>query len=104
LYLTGAQRTINYPEDRFQQTSLDRAPVSATSDAWATTRELAAQGNATAQAIVKIGTAINAKRFADAEGTEVPAWALSTLQFMDCYQTDQTDDLDEALAALSAAL
>jgi len=71
--------------------------------AWVEIRELATQGNPVAVAIVNIDTAMNAKRRADAVGAEVPAWARETLSFLDEYQNDE-DNLDDAIAALSAAL
>lgn len=78
-------------------------PAFGISKAWAEIRELATQGNPVAATIVKIDTALKAKKRADAEGSEVPAWAREALSFLDCYQNDD-GDIDEAVAALSRAL
>lgn len=79
-------------------------PAFGLSKAWAEIRELATQGNPLAVTIVKIDTAMKAKKRADAEGIPVPAWARETLSFLDEYQNDEADGLDDALSALSAAL
>ncbi|WP_247837413.1 hypothetical protein [Bradyrhizobium sp. 200] len=79
-------------------------PAAGIAKAWIEIRDLATQGNPVAATIVKIDTAMKAKKRADAEGAEVPGWARETLQFMDCYQNDETENLDDALTALSAAL
>ena len=79
-------------------------PAYGIAKAWVEIRELATQGNKVAIAISGIGSAIAAKKKADAQGAEVPAWARETLQFMDCYQNDGTENLDDAMSALTAAL
>ncbi len=89
-YLTGASRAFSYPEDRH-------------TNVWSQLHELAAQGNYLAGVVVKIDAAMKAKKAADAEGAEVPAWVRETLQFLDCYQNDE-DNLDDALAALARAV
>jgi hypothetical protein len=66
-------------------------------------RTMAAHGNAAAKIIVKIDDALRAKKHAERWGEEVPAWARETLSFLDEYQNDE-DNLDDAIAALSAAL
>jgi hypothetical protein len=78
-------------------------PTFGISRAWVEIRELATQGNPVAVTIVKIDTAMKAKKRADAVGEAVPAWARETLSFLDEYQNDE-DNLDDAIAALSAAL
>lgn len=79
-------------------------PAHGLSRAWAEIRDLATQGNPLAVTIVKIDTAMKAKKRADAAGETVPAWARETLSFLDCYQNDGAEGLDDAIAALSAAL
>jgi hypothetical protein len=79
-------------------------PVAGINKAWLEIGEMAASGNKVAIAIAGIGSAMAAKKKADAQGTEVPAWARETLQFMDCYQSDDAEGVEDALSALSAAL
>ena len=79
-------------------------PARGLSKAWAEIRELATRGNPLAVTIVKIDTAMKAKKRADAAGETVPAWARETLSFLDEYQDDGAEGLDDALSALSAAL
>lgn len=97
----GASRPFSYPKDNFASRPIDRAPVASTAAAWAVIKELSTQGNTMAQAIVRIGTALNAKRQAEAEGVEVPLWAQDILAPI---EADGTENLDDALAALKAAL
>jgi hypothetical protein len=72
--------------------------------AWASIRKLAMQGHPLAANLVKIDAAMQAKKLAEHEGTEVPAAARETLSFLDEYQNAETQNLDEALALLSQAL
>jgi hypothetical protein len=107
-YHPGATRAFNYPEDKFAglPRSVDEwrdRNVPSTAKAWASIRELATQGHPLAAVIVRIDAAIQAKKLAKAEGTEVPAWARETLSFLDEYQCE-TENLDEALALLSQAV
>ena len=77
--------------------------IPSTDGAWADLRELAAQGNPIAAYVVKIDAAMKAKKNAEASGEAVPMWAREALNFLDCYQDDESN-LDDALAALKAAL
>jgi hypothetical protein len=107
-YHPAATRSIQYPTDKFSELprSLDewRDKIPSTAKAWADVRQMATQGHPLAAALVKIDAAQSAKKIADAEGSEVPSWARETLQFLDCYQNDETLNLDEALAVLSRAI
>jgi hypothetical protein len=108
-YHPGAVRSITYPRDKFSELprNLDEwnaKNIPSYVETWATIREMATQGHPLAGVIVKIDAAQSAKKLADAEGAEVPAWALSTLSFMDEYQSEETVNLDEALALLSQAV
>lgn len=76
-------------------------PVSA---AMAEIRTVAAHGNVAAKVIVKIDDALKAKKHAERWGEAVPAWAREALSFLDEYQNDGADGLDDALSALTAAL
>jgi hypothetical protein len=99
-YLTGAVRSHNYPEDKFISDPLYDAPVLETAHLWFKAVALAAEGNALAQKIVAYGTAINARKMAAAERVAVPAWAQAILSPIE--EDDETENLDDALAALAA--
>jgi len=77
------------------------APISATV---AEIRQMAENGNTAAKVVAKIDSAMRAKRHADRWGEPVPEWARETLSFLDEYQNDETENLDEALAALARAV
>lgn len=66
--------------------------------------ELAERGNPLANHIVQIEKAMREKKRAEGLNEEVPAWVREKLQFLDEYQESETENLDDALAALSAAL
>jgi hypothetical protein len=100
-YLTGAVRSHNYAGDKFvDRGPLYDAPLLETARQWFQCVKLADEGNALAQKIVAYGTAINARKIANAERVAVPAWAQAILSPIE--EDDETENLDEALAALAA--
>lgn len=100
-YLTGASRSFSHPPDNFKDAPHDRAPVAATALAWREVTQLAAAGNQLAQKVYRLGTAINARKLANAESVPVPTWAQEILAPL---EDDDETNVDEALALLSAAL
>lgn len=103
-YLTGAFRSHNHPEDKFvDRGPLCAAPVLATAHVWRDIVALADNGNALAKKVVRLGTAMNARKLARAEGSEVPAWAQEILSPIEDEESE-TENLDEAIAALNAAI
>jgi hypothetical protein len=101
-YLTGAFRLHNYPADKFISDPLYDAPVLETAHVWRDVVAMAAAGNGLAQKVVAIGKALNARKLAAHGRVAVPAWAQEILSpILDEYQTE---NLDDAMAALSRAL
>jgi hypothetical protein len=96
---------INHGRDKFAERNGEiesqPSPINA---ARKSLTELAERGNPLANHIVQIEKAMREKKRAEANGKEVPAWAREKLQFLDEYQESETENLDDALAALSAAL
>jgi hypothetical protein len=94
----GAFRSFSYPEDNFDD--LNKAPVTASAATWREVVRMSEAGNPLAKKVHGLGRAMNARKLALANGEAVPMWAQDILAPIE----DDEDNLDDAIASLSAAL
>jgi hypothetical protein len=93
---------FRFGEDRFVGNPLDDAPELLTAHVWKDMLALASTGHPLAKKVVTLGRAMNEKRLAAHERRPVNAWAQEILSPIE--ENDETEHLDEAMAALSRAL